>query len=124
AVRLLADDARQLEQNQGLGMGKFLDKFLEFKNEADATRKFALLAVVVITLGLASLSVTGIIATATWSFMSFLPIVGLIIAVLGAEALATVAFIRTLTAPTRLRKIAGSLIFIGLDAVGVHNAEN
>lgn len=105
-------------------MGKFLDKFLEFKNEADATRKFALLAVVVITLGLASLSVTGIIATATWSFMSFLPIVGLIIAVLGAEALATVAFIRTLTAPTRLRKIAGSLIFIGLAAVGVHNAEN
>ena len=72
-------------------MGKFLDKFLEFKNEADATRKFALLAVVVITLGLASLSVTGIIATATWTFMSFLPIVGLIIAVLGAEALATVA---------------------------------
>lgn len=105
-------------------MGKFLDKFLEFKNEADATRKFALLAVVVITLGLASLSVTGIIATATWTFMSFLPIVGLIIAVLGAEALATVAFIRTLTAPTKLRKIAGSLIFVGLAAIGVHNAEN
>lgn len=105
-------------------MGKFLDKFLEFKNEADATRKFALLAVVIITLGLASLSVTGIIATATWSFMSFLPIVGLIIAVLGAEALATVAFIRTLTAPTIWRKIAGSLIFLGLAAIGVHNAEN
>ena len=105
-------------------MGKFLDKFLEFKNEADATRKFALLAVVVITLGLASLSVTGIIATATWTFMSFLPIVGLIIAVLGAEALATVAFIRTLTAPTKLRKVAGSVIFIGLAAIGVHNAEN
>lgn len=105
-------------------MGKFLDKFLEFKNEADATRKFALLAVVVITLGLASLSVTGIIATATWTFLSFLPIMGLIIAVLGAEALATVAFIRTLTAPTRLRKIAGSVIFIGLAAIGVHNAEN
>ena len=97
-------------------MGKFLDKFLEFKNEADATRKFALLAVVIITLGLASLSVTGIIATATWSFMSFLPIVGLIIAVLGAEALATVAFIRTLTAPTIWRKIAGSLIFLGFTA--------
>lgn len=105
-------------------MTKFLDKFLEFKNEADATRKFALLAVVIITLGLASLSVTGIIATASWSFMSFLPIVGLIIAVLGAEALATVAFIRTLTAPTIWRKIAGSLIFLGLAAIGVHNAEN
>ncbi len=105
-------------------MTKFLDKFLEFKNEADATRKFALLAVVIITLGLASLSVTGIIATASWSFMSFLPIVGLIIAVLGAEALATVAFIRTLTAPTKMRKVAGSLIFLGLAAIGVHNAEN
>lgn len=105
-------------------MGKFLDKFLEFKNEADATRKFALLAVVVITLGLASLSVTGIIATATWTWMSALPTFGLIIAVLGAEALATVAFIRTLTAPTKMRKVAGALIFIGLAAIGVHNAEN
>ncbi len=105
-------------------MTKFLDKFLEFKNEADATRKFALLAVVIITLGLASLSVTGIIATATWTFMSALPTLGLILAVLGAEALATVAFIRTLTAPTMARKIAGSLIFLGLAAIGVHNAEN
>jgi hypothetical protein len=105
-------------------MGKFLDKFLEFKNEADATRKFALLAVVIITLGLASLSVTGIIATATWTWLSVLPTLGLIIAVLGAEALATVAFIRTLTAPTMARKVAGALIFIGLAAIGVHNAEN
>ncbi len=105
-------------------MTKFLNAFLEFKNEADATRKFALFAVVIITLGLASLSVTGIIATATWTFLSVLPTLGLIIAVLGAEALATVAFIRTLTAPTRLRKVAGSLIFLGLAAIGVHNAEN
>lgn len=105
-------------------MGKFLDKFLEFKNEADATRKFALMAVVVITLGLASLSVTGIIATATWTWMSALPTFGLILAVLGAEALATVAFIRTLTAPTKARKVAGALIFMGLAAIGVHNAEN
>lgn len=105
-------------------MTKFLDKFLEFKNEADATRKFALLAVVIITLGLASLSVTGIIATATWTFMSALPTLGLILAVLGAEALATVAFIRTLTAPTMARKIAGTLIFLGLAAIGIHNGEN
>lgn len=105
-------------------MTKFLNAFLEFKNEADATRKFALFAVIIITLGLASLSVTGIIATATWTWLSVLPTLGLIIAVLGAEALATVAFIRTLTAPTKLRKVAGSLIFLGLAAIGVHNAEN
>lgn len=105
-------------------MGKFLDKFLEFKNEADATRKFALFAVVIITLGLASLSVTGIVATADWNWLSFLPIVGMIIAVLGAELLATVAFIRMLTASTRWRKVAGAFIFVGLAAVGVHNAEN
>jgi len=105
-------------------MGKFLNSFLEFKNEADATRKFALFAVVIITLGLASLSVTGIVATADWSVLSFMPIMGMIIAVLGAELLATVAFIRTLTASTKLRKVAGAFIFIGLAAVGVHNAEN
>lgn len=105
-------------------MAKWLDKFLEFKNEADATRKFALFAVVIITFGLASLSVTGIVATADWNLLSALPILGMIIAVLGAELLATVAFIRTLTASTRFRKVAGTLIFVGLAAVGVHNAEN
>lgn len=105
-------------------MSKFLNSFLEFKNEADATRKFALFAVVIITFGLASLAVTGIVATAHWSVLSFLPTVGMIIAVLGAELLATVAFIRTLTASTMLRKVAGTVIFLGLAAVGVHNAEN
>jgi len=105
-------------------MGKFLDTFLEFKNEADATRKGALLAVIIITLGLASLSVTGIVATADWNWLSFLPILGMIVAVLGAELLATVAFIRMLTASTMWRKVAGAFIFLGLAAVGVHNAEN
>jgi len=105
-------------------MGKFLDNFLAFKNEADATRKFALFAVVIITVGLASLSVTGIVATAKWTWLSALPTFGLILAVLGAELLATVAFIRMLTASTMWRKIAGAFIFIGLAAVGVHNAEN
>jgi hypothetical protein len=105
-------------------MSKFLDKFLEFKNEADATRKFALFAVVIITFGLASLSVTGIVATADWNWLSFLPILGMIVAVLGAELLATVAFIRMLTASTTWRKVAGAFIFVGLAAVGVHNAEN
>ena len=105
-------------------MGKFLDTFLEFKNEADATRKGALLAVIIITLGLASLSVTGIVATAEWNWLSFLPIIGMIVAVLGAELLATGAFIRMLTASTRWRKVAGAFIFLGLAAVGVHNAEN
>ena len=105
-------------------MGRFLDKFLEFKNEADATRKFALFAVVIITFGLASLSVTGIVATANWTWLSALPIIGMIVAVLGAELLATVAFIRMLTASTRWRKVAGAFIFVGLALVGVKNAEN
>lgn len=105
-------------------MTKFLNSFLEFKNEADATRKFALFAVVIITVGLASLSVTGIVATADWNWLSFLPVLGIIVAVLGAEMLATVAFIRTLTASTKLRKVAGAFIFLGLAAIGVHNAEN
>lgn len=104
-------------------MGKFLDSFLTFKNEADSTRRFALFAVIIITLGLASLSVTGIVATANWTWLSALPIIGMIFAVLGAELLATVAFIRMLTASTMSRKIAGAFIFLGLAMVGVHNAE-
>lgn len=105
-------------------MGKFLDTFLSFKNEADATRKFALFAVVIITFGLASLSVTGVVATANWTWLSALPVLALVCAVLGAELLATVAFIRMLTASTMSRKVAGAFIFLGLAAVGVHNAEN
>jgi hypothetical protein len=105
-------------------MTKFLDNFLAFKNEADATRKFALFAVIIITFGLASLSVTGVVATANWTWLSALPVLALVFAVLGAELLATVAFIRMLTASTMSRKIAGAFIFLGLAAVGVHNAEN
>lgn len=105
-------------------MSKFLNSFLEFKNEATATRKFALFAVVIITFGLISLSVTGIIATAEWTLLSFFPIVGMILAVIGAELMATVAFVRALAAPTLKRKIAGYAISLGLAWVGVHNAEN
>lgn len=105
-------------------MGRFLDNFLAFKNEADATRKFALFAVIIITFGLASLSVTGVVATANWTWLSALPVLALVFAVLGAELLATVAFIRMLTASTMSRKVAGAFIFLGLAAVGVHNAEN
>lgn len=105
-------------------MTKFLNAFLEFKNEANATRKFALFAVVIITLGLISLSVTGIVATAHWTVLSFLPIIGLILAVIGAELMSTVAFVRALAAPTLKRKIAGYVISLGLAWVGVHNAEN
>jgi len=105
-------------------MTKWLNAFLEFKNEANATRKFALFAVVIITLGLISLSVTGIVATATWTWLSFLPIIGLILAVVGAELMSTVAFVRSLAAPTLKRKIAGYIISFGLAWVGVHNAEN
>ena len=105
-------------------MGKFLDSFLTFKNEADSTRRFALFAVIIITLGLASLSVTGVVATAKWTWLSALPVLALVCAVLGAELLATVAFIRMLTASTMSRKVAGAFIFLGLAAIGVHNAEN
>ena len=63
-------------------------------------------------------------ATANWTWLSALPVLALVFAVLGAELLATVAFIRMLTASTMSRKIAGAFIFLGLAAVGVHNAEN
>ena len=105
-------------------MTKFLDKFLEFKNEANATRKFALFAVVIITFGLISLSVTGIVATAHWTWLTMFPIIGLIVAVIGAELMSTVAFVRALAAPTLKRRIAGYVIAFGLAWVGVHNAEN
>jgi hypothetical protein len=104
-------------------ISKWIEAFLEFKNEASATRKFALFAVAIITIGLISLAVTGVIATADWGWVSLLPIIGTIIAIGGSEILASVAFIRAIQAPTLKRKIAGYLIFIGLAAVGVHNAE-
>jgi hypothetical protein len=105
-------------------MSKWLNSFLEFKNEAEGTRKFALGSVVVITLSLALLSVSGVVATVNWSWFGAIPTVAFALCVAGAEALAAVSLVRVLLAASRWRKIAGSVIFIGLAWVCVQNAKN
>src|SRR5689334_6027265 len=103
-------------------MTKFLNAFLEFKNEDSGTRTFALLAVVVITISLALLSVSGVLATTTWTWWGLIPIIAFSCAVAGAEALAAVSLVRVLLAGSKLRKVFGAAIFVGLAWVCVQNS--
>lgn len=98
--------------------------FLNTDDEAKATQRFALMAIVIITFALAGLSVSGVLATSTWTWVSFVPIIFFAFCVTGAEALAAVSLVRVLVAGTLLKKIAGSLIFVGLAWVCVQNAKN
>ncbi len=98
--------------------------FLKFKDEAEATQRFALGAIILITFALAALSVSGVLATATWTWISFVPILAFALCVTGAEGLAAVSLVRVLLAGTMLRKVAGSIIFVGLAWVCVQNAKN
>lgn len=98
--------------------------FIKFKNEEEDTQRGALYAIVLITIALASLSVGGVFATSTWSWGSAPLIFFFAACVLGAEALAALALVRVMLAASRLRKIVGSLIFIGLAWVCVQNAKN
>lgn len=105
-------------------MSKFLNAFLEFKNEDEGTRRFALVSIVVITLSLALLSVSGVIATSQGDWGVWIIRIAFALCVAGAEALAAVSLVRVLLAASRWRKIAGSVIFIGLAWVCVQNAKN
>src|SRR5689334_15128039 len=85
-------------------MLKFLDKFLELKNEAEGTKKFALFALIIITISLAMLSICGAWAKSEAhgdllaQALAFIPRVFYSFLVLGLELFAAVLFVRALVA--------------------------
>lgn len=98
--------------------------FINFKNEAEATQKGALWAIILITCALALLSVGGAIATSSGDGLTWFLRIFFAACVVGAEALAAFALTRVMLAPNRFRKVVGSIIFVGLAWVCVQNSKN
>lgn len=84
-------------------------------SEIGWTRAFACVAIIIITLFLAALNVTG-----AWAASGNIFYTGV---VLGVELLAAVCLVLILDAPTKARKIVGALVFAALIYVCVENGK-
>ncbi|MCR9194501.1 MAG: hypothetical protein NXH88_07200 [Hyphomonas sp.] len=98
--------------------------FLRGETEENATQTLAFVSIVIVTIGLAIFNVCGAIAGSQSE--SALEIVirgafGLVIT--GAEFLAAVALVRVMLAKNRLRKVVGTIIFVGLAWVCIQNGK-
>ena len=98
--------------------------FLRGETEENATQSIAFIAIVAITVGLAIFNVIGVILGSEGK--SALQIIargaaGLFL--VGAEFLAAVALVRVMLAKNRLRKVIGTIIFLGLAWACIQNGK-
>jgi hypothetical protein len=98
--------------------------FLRAESEETATQAAAFVAVVIITLGLATMNVMGVLAGSQGASVGQIIIrIALAVIVCGAELLGAVILVRVMLAPNRLRKVIGSLIFIGVAWACIQNGK-
>lgn len=98
--------------------------FLKTESEETATQAAAFLAVGIITLGLCVMNVMGVLAGSQGTTIGQLIIrIALAVIVCGAELLGAVILVRVMLAPNRLRKVIGSLIFIGVAWACIQNGK-
>lgn len=98
--------------------------FLKSESEESATQAMAFLAIVIVTFGLMIMNVTGALASSQGSSGLQLIIRGAFALVLsGLELLAAVALVRVMLAPFWWRKVAGTIIFLGLAWVCIQNGK-
>lgn len=98
--------------------------FLRGETEENATQTLAFVSIVIVTLGLAIFNVCGAIAGSqsdNWLEYIIRGAFGLVIT--GAEFLAAVALVRVMLAKNMLRKVVGTIIFIGLAWVCIQNGK-
>ncbi len=98
--------------------------FLKHETEEDATQAIAFAAIIAITIGLAVFNVIGVILGSEGR--SLLQVIargaaGLFL--VGAEFLAAVALVRVMLAKNRLRKLIGTVIFLGLAWACIQNGK-
>lgn len=107
-------------------MTKWLNAFLELKNEDEGTKKFTLLAVVILTVGLAFLSISGAFAKSSGDLISltWIPRVAYACVVLGLELLAAVLFMRAMRAQDRVRMAVCLAVLPFLVWANVQNAKD
>ena len=98
--------------------------FLRGETEENATQTLAFVSIVVVTIGLAIFNVCGAIAGSQSDNMLEIVIRGAFgLVITGAEFLAAVALVRVMLAKNMLRKVVGTIIFIGLAWVCIQNGK-
>ena len=107
-------------------MTKWLNAFLELKNEDEGTKKFTLLAVFILTAGLAFLSISGAFAKSSGDLisLSWIPRVAYASVVLGLELLAAVLFMRAMRAQDKVRMAVCLAVLPFLVWANVQNAKD
>jgi hypothetical protein len=98
--------------------------FLKAESEETATQAAAFIAVCIITVGLATMNVMGVLAGSQGSSVGQLIIrVALAIIVCGAELLGAVILVRVMLAPNWWRRAAGAIIMIGVAWACIQNGK-
>jgi hypothetical protein len=98
--------------------------FLRAESEETATQAAAFIAVCIITIGLATMNVMGVLAGSQGSSIGqWIIRISLAIIVCGAELLAAVILVRVMLAPNWWRRLAGALILIGVAWACIQNGK-
>jgi hypothetical protein len=98
--------------------------FLRAESEETATQAAAFIAVCIITIGLATMNVMGVLAGSQGaSIGQWIIRISLAIIVCGAELLAAVILVRVMLAPNWWRRLAGALILIGVAWACIQNGK-
>jgi hypothetical protein len=98
--------------------------FLKSESEENATQAIAFIGICIMTVGLTIMNVTGAIAGSVGTTPGQIIIRGALAIILsGAELLAAVALVRVMLAQNNLRKIVGSVLFLGLAWACIQNGK-
>lgn len=98
--------------------------FLKAENEDDLTQAIAFVGIVVMTIGLTVMNVSGALAgSQSNNTLGMVIRVALAVIISGAEVLAAVALVRAMLAPNRLRRVVALLIFVGLAWACIQNGK-
>jgi hypothetical protein len=98
--------------------------FLKAESEESATQAAAFIAVCIITIGLATMNVMGVLAGSQGASVGqWIIRISLAIIVCGAELLAAVILVRVMLAPNWWRRLAGALILIGVAWACIQNGK-
>ncbi len=97
--------------------------FINFKNEDAATRLGAGIAIAITTVGIATVSIGGAIASSSGDYGLWVLRIAFSVVIMGIEILAAVSLSRIMRAPNMTRRIIGFLIFFMCAWVCVQNAK-
>lgn len=104
--------------------GRGFNRFLELKNEDEGTKKITFFAVIILTFGLAFLSISGAFAKSSGDGGAWIPRVAYAVVVFGLELLAAVLFTRAMRAQDKFRMVVCLAVLPFLTWANVQNAKD